>query len=417
MRVPWPLASIDPHRIDDAACAIFADALFDTLYVRDDAAPLAPSGTLAPALPSLAASDPEPSGTRLRVTLRSGLKSAWGRPIEARDVIFSLARARQSGARAWLADIAVPKADGPNSLVFPGRDAAKLTRALASPLTGIIPVGFVPERPDGTGPFRAERDGEGLVLRRNLNAARGPAFLDEIVVRPARDLAESLRAFESGDDDLGWLGMGLHEPRPGGRPFDAGAVGWVILRTGREAGTWDAPGIAQRLADGIPPSRLAHLALGAAWPPEQDDGWGGAPCDLIVRDDAPWLGEVARAVVASLTRPSHDVTARFVPHADFVQRRTTRSFALALDVARPLCASSLGTLAGLASADNAADAADLIKHPPRGEAPARTYPRTMRIGIIGEVRVQGGRVADLSLAASGGGGIDFGAMARPRRTS
>ena len=32
LRVPWPIASIDPHRLDDAGAAIFGEAIFDTLY-------------------------------------------------------------------------------------------------------------------------------------------------------------------------------------------------------------------------------------------------------------------------------------------------------------------------------------------------------------------------------------------------
>src|SRR5262245_61179049 len=35
LHVPWPLGTIDPHRLDDAACAIFGEALFDSLYARD----------------------------------------------------------------------------------------------------------------------------------------------------------------------------------------------------------------------------------------------------------------------------------------------------------------------------------------------------------------------------------------------
>ncbi len=35
LHAPWPLASLDPHRIDDAAAAFFGEAIFDTLYARD----------------------------------------------------------------------------------------------------------------------------------------------------------------------------------------------------------------------------------------------------------------------------------------------------------------------------------------------------------------------------------------------
>jgi peptide/nickel transport system substrate-binding protein len=404
MRVPWPLTTLDPHRIDDASAAIFGAGLFDTLYATDDGNVTAPS---------LAESGPELRGARLRVALRAGIRSALGRRIEANDVLFSLARAEASGARAWLAEVGLPKVESAEVLSFATRDATKLMRALASPLTAIVPVGFSPERPDGTGPFRADRDADGLVFRRNDSAASGPAFLDEIRVRPAADLADSLTAFESGTDDLGWLGSGLHEPRHGARAFDAGATGWAILRTGAGAGAWDAPGIAQRICEGIPPTRLSYLALGPPGSPETDEGWGGGPCELLVRDDAPWLRELARAVAAAIGRPSHAVTVRPVSAAEIGARRASRAYVLALDVARPLSRSPFGSLVGLATADNPADAIDVVRHPPRAEAPVRTLCRTLRIGVLGEVRVQGARIPEVGLALASGG-IDFGSITRAR---
>jgi peptide/nickel transport system substrate-binding protein len=404
LRIPWPLGSLDPHRIDDASAAIFGTALFDTLYTTDEA---------NVSSPSLAESEPEVRGSRLRVVLRTGIRSAFGRRIEAKDVLFSLRRAEASGARAWLAEVGLPKVESAQALSFGTRDAANLVRALASPLTAIVPAGFTPERPDGTGPFRADRETDGLVFRRNEYAASGPAFLDEIRVRRAADLADSLTAFESGSDDLGWLGSGLHEPRHGAKAFDAGACGWAILRTGDAAGAWDSPGIAQRICDGIPPARLSYLALGPPGSPEPDEGWGGAPCDLLVRDDAPWLRELARAVAAAISRPSHEVTARPIPAGELDARRASRAYVLGIDVARPLDRSALGSLVGLASADSPVRAIDIVRHPPRSAAPARAMCRTLRIGVLGEIRVQGARIPDVGLVL-GSGGIDFGSVTRTR---
>ncbi len=404
LRVPWPLGSLDPHRIDDASAAIFGAAIFDTLYAIDDA---------NVASPSLAESEPELRGSRVHVVLRAGIRSALGRRIEARDVLFSLERAAASGGRAWLAEIGLPKVESAQALSFAAKDVVKLTRILASPLTSIVPSGFAPEKPDGTGPFRVDREADGLVLRRNESAANGPAFLDEIRVRPASDLADSLTAFESGSDDLGWLGSGLHEPRHGAKAFDAGACAWAILRTGGAAGAWDTPGIAQRISDGIPFARLSYVALGPPGSAEPDEGWGGPPCDLLVRDDAPWLRELARAVAAAIRRPSHEVTVRPVSFAELESRRSSRVYVLCLDVARPLARSALGSLVGLATADDPARAIDLVRHPPRSEAPVRALCRTLRIGVLGEIRVQGARIPGVALAL-GSGGIDFGSVTRAR---
>lgn len=408
LHLPWPIATLDPHRIDDAAAALLGDALFDGLYALDAAGAV---------VPVLAESDPEADRGSLRIVLRAGLRSALDRPIEARDVVQSVARARASGARGWLAEIPPPREAGKGAIVFATRDAAALTRALASPLVAVVPASFNPGAPDGTGPFRAERRGEALVLVRNPRAARGPAFLDEIAVRASADLAGSLRAFEAGADDVGWLGSGLHEPRAGARTFDAGAVAWAVLRTGKEAGAWDAPGIAQRIADGLPPSRLAYLVLGPPWRTDPEEGWGGGACDLIVRDDAPWLIELARAVAATIARPLHPVGVRPVSPAELAQRRASRAFALAVDVVRPLAPTALGAFVALATADDPSSVVDVARHAPRLGAVfnVRALPRTMRLGVLGEIRAQGARMADLSVATSPSGGLDLGAITRARR--
>jgi peptide/nickel transport system substrate-binding protein len=404
VHLPWPTAAIDPHRSDDATAAILGPALFETLYAPGDAGAV---------VPALAEGDPEPSRTGLRVAIRAGLRTGRDRAIDARDVMSSIARARSLGARGWLADVPVPRLDGKDALVFPTRDAARLLRALATPLAAIVPTGFSPEHPDGTGPFVANRRGDALVLARNSRAAGGPSFVDEIVVRASPDLAAPLRAFESGEDAIGWLGSGLHEPRPGARPFDFGAVAWPVLRTGREAGAWDAPGIAQRIADGIAPSRLAYLVLGPAWPTQGEEGWGGPACDLLVREDAPWLVELARAVAATISRPGHEVTARFVSPQDVAQRRGTRAFALMIDVARPLAPTPLGAYLGLATADDPTTVADIARHAPRIVEPsARGLTRTMRLGVLGDIRVQGARIPEVTLGPSVWGGVDLGSAAR-----
>lgn len=405
MHVPWPLSSIDPHRIDDAAAAFFGDAIFDSLYARDD------SGEI---VASLAEKDPEPDGARLRVTLRSGVRFASGAVFDARSATFSIARARSRDASAWLADVPPPRIEK-GTLVFAMRDGQKLARALASPLVAMVPPRFSPDRPDGTGPFHAEPRVHGLVLVRNPGAASGPSFLDTIDARRAPDLATSLRAFEGGADDIGWLGSFLHEPRPGARSFDGGVAAWAILRVGRDAGALDAAGMAQAFADGIPHASLASLVVGPAWA-ASNARWTGPPGDLLVRDDAPWLVEVARAAAIALSSAAHEVTVRPVAAGEIAQRRASRGFALMLDVARPAGPGPFGLLIGLATADDPASAAALARHPPRGEIAPRVVTRTMRIGVVGEVRLQGGRAPDVVLPASPWGhGIDWGSAFRAAR--
>jgi peptide/nickel transport system substrate-binding protein len=406
LHAPWPLAAIDPHRIDDAAAAFFGEALYDGLYARDE------TGAF---VPSLAEGDPEPDGAALRVTLRAGVRFASGVALDARTAAASIARARSRDASAWLAEVPVPRFDR-GVLIFPMHDARHLVRALASPLVAIVPPRFNPERPDGTGPFRAEMLAGGLVLARNGLAASGPAFLDAIDIRRATDLVTSLRAFESGADDLGWLGSFLHDPRPGAKSFDVGLVAWAILRTGRDAGPLDTPGTAQSLADGVPHATLAPLVVGPPWDPG-GTMWTGGPADLLVRDDAPWLVEVARALAVALSSPSHELRCTPLPAAEIALRRGTRGFTLMLDVARPAGPGPLGAVLGLAQADDAATAAALSRHPPRGELPVRAATRTMRLGVVGEIRLQGGRSPDVILPPSPWGrGVDWGGAFRAHRS-
>jgi peptide/nickel transport system substrate-binding protein len=407
LQVPWPLGVLDPHRIDDPCAAIFGEALFDTLY-----APTA-DGALVPAL---AEADPEPEGAHLRVRLRAGLRTARDKAFTTKDAAWSLARARGAGARAWLADIPTPRDDG-RSLVFAMKDAAHLVRALASPLVAMVPTYFAPDTPDGTGPFRFTMQAGVMVLVRNRLAARGPSFLDEVVVRSAPTVAKSLLAFEAGTDDIGWFERGLHEPRAGSKSFDFGFVGWAVLLTGREANDWDNPGVAQRICDGIPYGRLSNLHLGAPWPADAEQGWGGPPAQLLVREDAPWLIDVANALAATISRPSHEVTVKAVPASELATRKSSRSFALALDVVRSLAPGSLGAMVALATTDSPARAQEVAQHPPKlGDVAARTITRTLRLGVVGEVRVMGGRVPDVVLVPSASGaGFDLGGSYRSRR--
>jgi len=399
-RLPWPVGPIDPHRIDDVMAAIFGDALFDTLYTQTA------DGQI---VPSLAESEPEPEGSNLRVKIRAGVRSGKDKMFFSRDAAASITRSRAAGGRGWLADIPVPRDDG-RSLVFATKDAARLMKALASPIVAMLPLGFTPESPDGTGAFRFVSRPDGAIsLVRNRQGSRGPAFLEDVTVRTAANISASLLAFEAGTDDVGWFERGLHEPRPGSKSFDLGAVGWATLFTGRDANDWDGPGIAQRICDGVPYSRLSNLHLGSAWPAEAEQGWGGPPVSLLVREDSPWMVAVANAVAATITRPGHEVTVKTVPAAELAAKRSSRMFGLALDVVRNISPGGLGAMVALATADNPTRAQEIMQHPPKlGDVAPRTLTRTLRCGVVGEIRVVGGRVPDLNLVASPtGSGFDL----------
>jgi peptide/nickel transport system substrate-binding protein len=406
LRVPFSLSQVDPHRSHDMAAAIIGGALFDTLFEQGEAGAV---------LPSLAEGEPEPEGANLRITLREGLRTGNGKPIDLRDVLFSLSRSRDAGGRVWLSDVPAPKLDG-RSLLFATRDAKALLRALSSPLTAIVARDFNPDRPDGTGPFRVgSKDPSSLVLMRNAAAARGPGLLSEITLRASTSLDASLRAFEGGQDDIGWLGQGLYGTRPGSRAFDAGPVAYAVLQTGADASPWDVPGVAQRVASSIPHAKVASFGLGAAWPQETDDGWGGPATTLLVREDNPWLVELGRSVAALISRPSHEVVAKPVGPAELSQRRAARTFGLLLDVVRPFALGGLGAHAALLAYEDQNRGTELIKRPPKSDVPLRAALRGTRTGLLGEVHVQGGVMADLQLPMSPAlPGIDWALSFRKR---
>jgi len=379
LRLPWATNSIDPHALDDPTAALFGASIADPLYALD---------SQGRPYPTLARGLPEATTKGAVVRLRPNLNTGRGRALDARDLLFSLRRARDRGAVALLSPLAnpVPHPHDGWAVVFPGAEPLAVARALTSPLTALLPRGFSRLRPDGTGAFVATAGRKRLVLARNPTAARGPAYLDAIEVTAAADLADALRSFESGDSDLGWLGRGLHRPRPGSVPFNAGSLGWVVLRTGTEAGSWGAPGVAQQLLDRIGAAALSHLGLHGVPAPAGDPAWGGDPCDLLVANDAPHLAGIARTIAGLLTRPGHEIRAAERSRRNLEQRLQRSRFSLMLDFVRPLGPSSEDALLSLLTAADPA----LARRPPRlkGLAPRRVA-QTLPLGVVGELRIEG----------------------------
>jgi peptide/nickel transport system substrate-binding protein len=408
--VPWPTGTLDPHDLRDPMAALFGAAVADPLYGLDvNGAPF----------PALAATLPTRENGETVVRLREGLRTARLAVIDAHDLIFSIERARVRGAYAVMADVPKPRMrkGDPLAVVFGTADPVHLARTLACPLLSILPRRFNPGAPDGTGAFRADVSPAGIILTRNLAAARGAAFLDAVEVTPAADLQTSLRAFEAEHDDLGWLGMGLHDGRKGAVRFDLGRAAWVVLLCGPDAGPAAMPGAAQRLADAIPPARLAHLGLGPLPPATGDPAWPGPAADLLVDDASPHLVEVARAVAPVLSNPGHEVTIKPIPRAEIARRRARGAATLAVELVRPLGNGPHHVMTSLASAEDPSRGRDVAKIPHHGAVvPARTLTGQLRAGVLGDVRIAGGVIPEIVLGRSPGGeGWDLGASYRKQQ--
>jgi peptide/nickel transport system substrate-binding protein len=391
LRLPWPMDSLDPHAIDDVTAALFGTAIADSLYALD--AKGRPYSALASALPEL-------DKDRLRVSLRPNLLSALGRPMDARDVLWSLARSEQSGGAGLLAPLGKPAADpkDPLTISFPTRDAVLTATALASPLTAILPRAFSNAKPDGTGAFKATLARDRLVLVRNPNAARGAPYLDRIEVGVAPDLKDSLRAFEAGETDVSWLGEFLHKARAGAVKYDAGVLGWVVLRTGKDAGTWGAPGVAQKLLDAIPSGRLSYLGLTAASGGRGGSStWGGEPAEILVPDNAPHLAQIGKELVALMSAPAHELRVAVRPRTELQYRRSAGRFSLLLEVVRPVGNGKKRAELALYTAVNPT----MAKKPPN-TAPSSPseVARTLPLGVVGQLGMTGAHASTVHEFAS-----------------
>jgi hypothetical protein len=407
LRLPWSLSTIDPHRLDDVLATWLHEALFDGLYRLGQTEPGASSNVaLAPAL---AAAMPEAIGDELRVPIRENLVSAQGQRIGAGEVYASLQRARKFASSDWFAPLgAIRLLRGELRFAMKELDPQLLAFRLAAPFTAIVSSRFRPEEPDGTGPFKFTRRGSSVVLVQNENAALGPGFLRQARIREARDLTDSLRAFEAGEDDIGWHGMGFHENRPDARPFDFGVLGWVVLRGGIGASAWDVPGVMQRVCDGLPTAPFAAFRLGT-WKEEGQVAWPLGEEIVWVREDSPWLIEVAR-MIASVLSQDRKLTVRTLPINELRALRQRRSYALMIDVVRncegylpeTLLRASEGRLI---ASDGAFPMATPKGGMPSGSMPgtvtkvqsARSAARMLSLGVIGEVRSVGGLARSVGL--------------------
>jgi peptide/nickel transport system substrate-binding protein len=388
LRVDLPLSfeGLDPHAIDDLTSALVGPAVFDSLFAWD---------TSGRPYPVLAAGMPEAMSKGSRVALRPGLITARGRPLDGADVVWSIERARKLGARPLLSGFGTIRRvrDDRLAVDVESVNPDQLAEALSSPVAAIVPKTFSAAKPDGTGAFRADASAGGVSLVRNELAARGPSFLDRIDVRRAADLAAGLRTFESGEADIGFLGAGLHRRRSGAVDFRTQPAGWVVLRTGPEAGEWGAPGVASRLVQALDPARLAHLGVA---PPASakiaGQGWGGASASLYVDEGSSYLVEIARAVAAALSQPGRELRPTPVSRQDFARLREGGRYATMIDFVRRLGPSPRHSVLSLLGAANSR----LAEKPPRlAREDIAVAERTLSLAVLGEVGIAGARAPDV----------------------
>ncbi|MDF3066510.1 MAG: uncharacterized protein K0R38_2111 [Polyangiaceae bacterium] len=384
LSVPYPIESLDPSALNDAFSALFSGAVFEPLFALDA------SGTPYPAL---AQALPLKQTTGCRFQLRPGLKTGSGLSLTAADVAATLARARTRGGVGLLGELEPPvvSAKEPMVVEFPRATPEAVARTLSSPLLALVPRRFSPLTPDGCGAFRVEVARGRALFTRNLNAARGPAFLDAMEVGSVSDLAELLRGFEAGQTDVGWFGSGLYRAVKDAVAFEAPRYGFAVLMAGKTAGAWGAAGTLQSLLDAIPAARLLHLGLrGLPLQTQGSAAWGGPATTIAVHGAAPQLVAVARALAAAMGVPGHELTVAEKSAEDLGALKSSRQFGLLVDCVRAPSTQPRD----LEMALRTAASPETAKRTPRTTSPPpRELGRQLPLGVVGELSVWGARRA------------------------
>ena len=404
--LPWPVrASIRTIRSIPTA-ALFAHAVFDQLYALDAAGE--PFPTLAADLPATeggkrwcgcakGCSPPRGgSSTHVMSSFRCNALVAASPPLGG-EICPPQHRTERS-ARGGVLD----------------RRRLRIAKTLSSPLFALVPRAFDPSSPDGTGAMTPQISGRACCSNamRTPRAARRFSRRSRSTKRPIFprrcDRSRATSPTSVGSE----LGCTRLAPVP--LRFDLGSVAWIVLQTGNEAGSWGAPGLAQRLLDGLAPEQLQHFGLGQLPAPSGNAEWGGKPCELLVQEGSAYLDELARTVsspaFASGSRGERQARAGARAH----RRRASGTYSLALGVVRPFAGPGIATLVALAAAVDPSSALELMRSPPRlSTFSPRALTRTLRLGVLGELRVVGAHAPDVRLAKSTAGeGWDLGATYR-----
>lgn len=162
----------------------------------------------AQAQPCLAESvEPNADATVWTVRLRPDVIFHNGKPMTADDVIFSLRRALDpdnpspAASELSMLDPARIRRIDDRTVELPLDSAyAEVDQLLANYALGIVPTGYDPAAPIGTGPFAAREFAPGArsVFSRFDGYWRAPAFVDELIIYDFNDDAAKVNALLAG---------------------------------------------------------------------------------------------------------------------------------------------------------------------------------------------------------------------------
>jgi peptide/nickel transport system substrate-binding protein len=153
---------------------------------------------------------PNADGTEWTITIQEGVTTHAGKPFTADDVLFSFQRVLDNKfPGAFLLgpiDLKSSKAvDATTVSVKFSKPYGILRDTLSFPYFYMVPRGFDPANPDGTGPFKFKSftPGEESTFVRNENYWQsGLPYLDSVVIQNITDESSQMSAFQAGQVDI-----------------------------------------------------------------------------------------------------------------------------------------------------------------------------------------------------------------------
>jgi peptide/nickel transport system substrate-binding protein len=195
--------TINAHAVPQGvAWTARTETLYDALFGRTAKFEL--EGALAESIES------NDAGDQWTVRLRDGMEWHNGKTIDVEDIIFSFERildpktAAPGGSRVKSLRIERMRKLDPRTLRFELAKPNRLLQDVCTPeLVFMVPVGYDPEKPVGSGPFKLESfaPGQESVYSRFENYWGDPAFLDELRIVNYDDDTARINALLSGQVD------------------------------------------------------------------------------------------------------------------------------------------------------------------------------------------------------------------------
>lgn len=196
-----PFDGLDPHRLITNPDIARSLQLFDGLMEMD------PNG-----LPTLALAEevtPNSDATAWTIRIRKGVEFHNGKPLTIDDVIFTFNRILGLHGPGALALSVVNMKDAKKidqyTVVLPmNLPYSVLPQLVYNTGHGIVPVGFDPKKPIGTGPFKYQSftPGQQSVFPKNDNYWRsGEPYVDSLIITEYADETSQVNALLSGQAD------------------------------------------------------------------------------------------------------------------------------------------------------------------------------------------------------------------------